>query len=306
VAQLPPKISVVIPTKDEQGAIAPIVQSCKESLEGIDHEIVVVDASTDNTPTEAIRAGARVVKQIGQGGVGEALVQGFYWVRGEHIAFFDGDGTYNPQDLHQLVEPLLKNEADVVNGNRFADMEHGAMPFTNKMGNHFLTWLGNLLFHTDIKDSQSGMKAFRREALRGMSLFERGFPFCSEFLAEASGLNLRIAEVGISYRRRVGKSKLKPASAGPKIFWASIKMLRDYDPLLLFAGVGLLLMAAGFYFAWPVAAEYVTQGTFRMLGRALIAIGFWLTGILCLFTGFILDAVNYTVKKMENRLAARS
>jgi len=43
-----------------------------------------------------------------------------------------------------------------------------------------------------------------------------------------------------------------------------------------------------------------------MLGRALIAIGFWLTGILCLFTGFILDAVNYTVKKMENRLAARS
>jgi glycosyltransferase involved in cell wall biosynthesis len=306
VKVLAPSISVVIPTKDEEDAIAAIVADCKKSLEGVDHEVIVVDASTDNTPTQAIRAGAKLVKQIGQGGVGQALTQGFYWARGEYIAFFDGDGTYDPKDLHRIVEPLLSGEADLVNGNRFADIEKGAMTITNRVGNHILTWVGNLFFTTRIKDSQSGMKAFRKDVFRRMSLSERGFPFCSEILGEASKLNLRIVEVGISYRRRIGKSKLKPAFAGPAIFWASIKMLRDYDPLLLFTGIGLVLLAVGFYTAWPVVTEYVTQGTFRMLGRALVSIFCWFTGILSIFTGFILDSVNYTVKRMETRLTAES
>lgn len=303
---LPPKISVVIPTKDEQDAIATIIEGSKQALEGVDHEIIVVDASTDDTATEAVRAGAKIVKQIGQGGVGEALVQGFYWSRGEHIVFFDGDGTYDPRDIHKVVEPLLDDEADFVNGNRFNKMEKGAMNFGNMIGNHLLTWAGNILFHTNIKDSQSGMKAFRRDVLRRITLGERGFPICSELIAEASNMNMRIVEVGISYRQRIGKSKLNPASAGPKILWASLKLLRDYDPLLLFTGFGLLLLAAGFLVAWPVIVEYVTHGTFRLLGRALIAVFCWLGGLLSIFTGFILDAVNYTVKKMESRLSRQS
>jgi len=300
------KISVVIPTKDEQDAIATIIEESKKALEGIEHEIVVVDASNDNTPTEAVRAGARVVRQIGQGGVGEALVQGFYWIRGEHVVFFDGDGTYDPQDMRKVLEPLLAGEADFVNGNRFANMEKGSMNLSNKIGNSLLTLVGNILFHTSIKDSQSGMKAFRRDALKRMTLGESGFPICSELIAEASSMNLRIAEVGISYRRRIGKSKLNPASAGPKILWASLKLLRDYDPFLLFTGFGLLLLATGFLIAWPVIVEYLTIGTFRLLGRALIAVFCWLSGLLCIFVGFILDAVNYTVKKMEARLSKAS
>lgn len=62
---LPPKISVVIPTKNEQGSIASVIEESRKSLNGIDHEIIVIDASTDNTPTEAIKAGAKLVKQIG-------------------------------------------------------------------------------------------------------------------------------------------------------------------------------------------------------------------------------------------------
>ena len=104
------KISVVIPTKDEQDAVATIIEESRKALGGVEHEIVVVDASSDNTPTEAVRAGARVVRQIGRGGVGEALVQGFYWTRGEHIVFFDGDGTYDPQDMRKVLKPLLAGE----------------------------------------------------------------------------------------------------------------------------------------------------------------------------------------------------
>lgn len=300
------KVSVIIPTKNEEASIAAVIQETDATLEGIEHEIIVVDASGDKTPLEAVRAGAKVVRQIGNGGVGEGLIQGFYWVRGEYVVFFDGDGTYVPKDIHKVIEPLLNNEADLVNGNRFADMEKGAMTLRNRLGNLFLSWLGNMLFHTSIKDSQSGMKAFRRNLLLRVSLWERGFPICSEILAEASKLSMRIIEVGITYKKRIGKTKLNPATAGPSIFLASLRMLRDYDPLFLFLEVGLLLEAAGFIVAWPAIVEYAEFGTFRLLGRALIAVFFWLSGLLSIFAGVILNAFNYTVKKIEARLAQSS
>jgi glycosyltransferase involved in cell wall biosynthesis len=300
---LPPQISVVIPTKNEQGSIAAVIEESRKALDGLDHEIVVVDASTDNTPLEAVRAGAKVVKQIGSGGVGEALIQGFYWCRGHYVVFFDGDGTYVPLEVHKVIEPLLKGEADLVNGNRFFNMEKGAMPLGNKIGNLMLTWLGNMLFHTSVKDSQSGMKAFRRDMLMRVTLWERGFPFCSELLAEASKLGMRIEEVGITYKRRVGITKLNPVTVGPSILWASFKMLRDYDPLFLFFEIGLILEALGFIVAWPVIIEYIQFGVFRLLGRAMIALFCWFAGLLSMFTGIILNGFNYSVKKIEARIA---
>jgi glycosyltransferase involved in cell wall biosynthesis len=300
---LAPKVSVVIPTKNEEKSIRGVIEKVKDVLQGIEYEIIVVDASSDNTPTEAIRAGAKLVKQIGVGGVGEALVQAFYWTRGELVIFFDGDGTYDPADLPKVLDPLLNGDADLVNGDRFYDMEKGAMPFGNKIGNFLLSWLGNMLFHTDIKDSQSGMKAFRRDMLMRVTLWERGFPFCSEILAEASKLGMRITEVGISYRKRVGKTKLNPATTGFRIFVASFRLMRDYDPIFLFFEIGVVLMAAGFIVAWPAIVEYIQYGTFRYLGRALIALFCWIAGLLSIFTGIILEAFNYSVKKIEARLS---
>ncbi|MGD0176593.1 MAG: glycosyltransferase [Candidatus Bathyarchaeia archaeon] len=302
-----PKICVIIPTKNEEKSIRGIVEKTKEALEGVDYEIIVADASTDNTPTEAIKAGARLVKQIGNGGVGEALIQAFYWTKGHFVVFFDGDGTYDPGDIHKLMEPLFNNEADLVNGNRFFDMEKGAMPFGNKLGNIFLTQLGNVLFHTSIKDSQSGMKAFRREMLMRVTLWERGFPFCSEIIAEASKLGMRVTEVGISYRKRLGtQTKLNPASAGFKIFLASLKMMRDYDPFFLFLEIGLVLEAIGFIIAWPAIVEYLEYGIFRLLGRAILAMFCWFAGLLSIFTGIILEGFNYALKKVEARLGQQS
>jgi dolichol-phosphate mannosyltransferase len=146
------------------------------------------------------------------------------------------------------------------------------------------------------------MKAFKKDILKRVTLFERGFPICSELIAEASKLGLRIAEVGITYKRRIGESKLKASSAGPAILRASLRMLLDYDPFFLFTMFGLLLLAAGFAVAWPVITEFVIYGTFRLIGRALIAALCWFAGILSIFTGIILSAINYSVKKMEARL----
>jgi len=299
----PVRVSIIIPTKDEELTIENVVQGCVKVLQGIAHEIIVVDASSDSTVERAVRTGARVVKQVGHGGLGEALVQGFNSSRGDYIVTLDGDGTYDPADLPRALELLLKDQADLVNGNRFAGMEDGAMPLTNRIGNRILTSTGNFLFGTKIMDSQSGFKGFRRGILADLALFEKGFPISSELIAEASKMNMRIKEVGISYKRRIGQTKLSPRKHGPSILWAVLKMLRDYRPLLLFGGIGVVFIAAGFLVAWPIIVTYVEEGSFDLVGRALVAIFCWLAGLISIFTGVILDTVNYTVRKIEGRMA---
>jgi glycosyltransferase involved in cell wall biosynthesis len=221
VRLLSPKISLVIPTKDEQEAIANVIRDCRKALQELDHEIIVVDASEDNTAIEAERAGATLVKQVGRHGPGDALVQGFSIAKREYIIYLDGDGTYDPVDMRKVIEPLLLNEADLVNGNRFANMEKGAMPVTNRLGNRFLTWMGNRIFDTNISASQSGMKGFSRDILARITLLERGLPINSEILPEASKIGLRVSEVGITYKSRIGKSKLNAALAGLNMCWAT-------------------------------------------------------------------------------------
>ncbi len=297
-----PRVSVIIPTKNEEGSIGNVIQGFREALKGISHEIIVVDDSDDNTPREAVNAGARLIGQVGNGGVGEALLQGFYWARGECVVFVDGDSSYNPHDVHKIVEPLISGEADVVNGNRFADMEPGAMPALNKIGNHLLTIALNVLFRTGIKDSQSGFKGFRREVLQTLPLFERGFSICSEVIAEAAKMGLRIAEVGISYRQRVGKTKLNPVTAGPTILWTTLKVVRDYRPLFIFGPIGLGFIALGFVIAWPIITQFMFTGTFLLLGRALLAVFCWLAGLLLIMTAVILDALSYSIRKVESRI----
>jgi glycosyltransferase involved in cell wall biosynthesis len=298
---LRPKISVVIPTKNEEGAIGQVIKEVKTVLNGAESEVVVVDASNDNTPTEAIRAGAKLVKQVGRGGFGEAVMQGVYWSKGDYIVLMDGDGTYDAADIPKLLEPLMKDEADLVNGDRFANMHDGAMRSLNFVGNRLLTKVGNSLFRTDINDSQSGMKAFNRGILTNVALLEKGFAACSELIAEAAKAHLRIAEVGITYKPRIGETKLNPVSVGPAIFWSSLKMLIDYRPVLLFGGVGLAFIALGFVAAWPVILTFVVENRFVQMGRALIALFFWIIGSLSIFTGIILSMINISFQRIRGR-----
>ena len=298
---LRPKVSVIIPTKNEEGAIAQVIKDVKTVLNGAESEVVVVDASNDNTATEAIRAGAKLVRQVGRGGFGEALMQGVYWSKGDYIVVMDGDGTYHAADIPKLLEPLMKDEADLVNGDRFSNMHDGAMRSLNLVGNRLLTRVGNSLFHTDINDSQSGMKAFSRGILTNVALLEKGFSAFSELIAEAAKAHLRIAEVGITYKPRIGETKLNPVSAGASIFWSSLKMLIDYRPILLFGGFGLALIAVGFVVAWPVILIFVVENRFVQLGRALIAMFCWIVGSLSIFTGIILNMINLSFQRIRGR-----
>ncbi len=199
---------------ERKGIIATIQSIPKAELEkkGYDVEILVVDGgSIDKTAELAKKAGAKIV--ISPRGYGKQYKEGFKRAKGDIIVTGDSDGTYPFEKVLSYLEHLEKNDLEFITVNRFAQMEKGAMHFTNKVGNFGLTLFTNILFGFKLKDSQSGMWIFKRDALKSLNLNSDGMPFSQELKIE-SFTKLRSAEINGSYRERLGQTKLMKIKDG--------------------------------------------------------------------------------------------
>jgi len=203
------KVSIIIPTMNEAKSIGAVLDVVHESMErsDLDYEVLIVDTeSTDGTRLIARSKGAIVIEEPRRG-YGRAYKTGFEKAEGDIIATLDADCTYPAEEIPRLCEILISEGLDFITTNRFANLEKGAMTFSHRLGNMVLTATLNLLFGTGIKDSQSGMWIFRREALKDLNLTSDGMPLSEEIKIEALR-KLKTKEVPISYRRRVGDVKL--------------------------------------------------------------------------------------------------
>lgn len=213
-------VSVIIPTLNEAASIGPVIRQVYKFLPGC--EVIVVDSSDDGTDRIASCEGAKVIKQ-GKSGYGAALRSGIEHATGDFVVFLDGDGTYDPSDIPRLLEPLKNGSADLVLGCRFRSKPKN-MPIVRYVGNVILSAFFSLLFGEQVKDTQTGMKGARREALLKMNLNEAGMQFSTEVLTRALKRGLKVSELNIKYNERVGRSKLKPLEDGLRIM---LFMLRE-------------------------------------------------------------------------------
>ena len=239
-----PTISLVIPCLNEEGAIGEVVRKGLRALDalGVPGEVLVVDnGSSDRSVAIARRAGARVVHEPSRG-YGSALRRGFAEARGRYVVIADGDDTYPVDDLRPFVK-LLDEGYDMVNGNRFGGgIQPGAMTWSHRyLGTPLLSLLLRAFTRTDLADSQCGMRAFRRQALRSLDLRAPGMELASEMLVKAARAGLRIGQVPITLAPRVGESKLQTLPDG----WRHLRYLLTASPDHLFLLPGLLLLAFG-------------------------------------------------------------
>ncbi|MBO3839715.1 MAG: glycosyltransferase family 2 protein [Thermoproteota archaeon] len=212
-------VSVIIPTLNEEESIGSVIKGVRKNLP--DAEIIVVDSSDDRTAEIASSLGAIVIKQSRKG-YGAAIRAGLNMARGSILAFMDGDGTYDPSDLKRLVNLVESGCADVATGLRFSSKPIG-MSTARYLGNLVINLLFSFLFLRRIRDTQTGMKVFSREAYLKMRLKEDGMPFSTEILTEACRNCLRIVETNIKYYTRIGVSKLNPFKDGIRIFLFMIR-----------------------------------------------------------------------------------
>ena len=157
-----PKVSVIIPTMNEEEAIGKVLDDVHAALGTTSepYEILIVDTnSKDRTVEIAKEKGARVIDEPRRG-YGRAYKTGFKKARGEYITTLDADCTYPSEDIPNFLDMIEKEDLDFITGDRLTLLKKGSMSSMHRFGNWILSVTARILFHTKLKDSQSGMWFF--------------------------------------------------------------------------------------------------------------------------------------------------
>jgi len=203
------KISVVIPTRDEEGLIGEIVDAVRPYAD----EILVVDGhSRDRTRQIAVDHGARVVLDHGKG-KGEALRLSFDEAAGDVIVFIDADGSHEPKDIPAMVAPIMAGQADMVVGSRGkggSDELHGTVEqFIRYFGSQLIMLAINYRWDVRLTDSQNGFRAIRKDVAKKLGLTSNLTTIEQEMLMKALKRGFRVSEIAShEYERRWGTSKV--------------------------------------------------------------------------------------------------
>jgi len=215
-------LSVIIPMFNEEPTVGDVIDRTKEPLQklGLEYEIIVVDDRSWDKSVEIARGrGAKVYRLKEHMGKGYALRAGFAKAKGDIIATIDSDGSHRPEELPQLLAPILQNKADLVIGSRFS----GPKPTSGKKFNAAGVRIFNLLIKVftgaEVSDSQSGYRVMRSVVLENLSLKSDEYQIESEMLVKIAKKGFRVCEVPISFEQRTyGRSRLDPIVDGVKIF----------------------------------------------------------------------------------------
>ncbi len=194
---------------NEEASIGAVIDEVRAAFQGRDLEILTVDTnSRDRTNEIATAKGARVVAEPRRG-YGRAYKTGFASAAGTYILTLDADLTYPADRFPDLLRPLEAGQADFVAGERMSRLSPDAMTGMHKVGNTMLNVAFRLLYRYPMKDSQSGMWAFRRELLPHLHVIHDGMAFSEELKIEVIRRGYRYREVPIAYRTRMGRKKIR-------------------------------------------------------------------------------------------------
>jgi glycosyltransferase involved in cell wall biosynthesis len=220
-----PEVTVIVPAKNEEDTIAEVVRRLL-ALPIQTQIIVVDDGSTDGTAAQLSQFGSAitVLRNSESLGKGAAIRTALPHAVGEVVVIQDADLEYEPEELPNLVRPILDGKANVVYGTRFLHGMPKGMAWPNRIVNWLLAWTVRLLFWRRLTDEATCYKAIRTSLLRSLDLQCRRFEFCPEVTAKVLRKGERIVEVGIRYHPRskdAGK-KIRWTDA-PVAFWTLLK-----------------------------------------------------------------------------------
>jgi len=285
------KIAVLIPCYNEEKTVEKVVRDFKAVLP--EAVIYVYDNnSSDRTVELAEKAGA-VVRHEYMQGKGNVIRRMFREIDAEVYVMTDGDDTYPAEFAREMVDKVLKHQADMVVGDRLSStyFTENKRPFHN-FGNSLVRGTINRLFHTEIKDIMTGYRAFSYQFVKTFPVLSKGFEIETEMTIHAADKNMQVDNVIIEYRDRPegSESKLNTYSDGAKVLMSIAKLYRNYKPMNFFGLLALVLALISVGFFIPVLMEYIATGLVPKF-PTLIACGFcMMAAIQSVFAGLVLSA----------------
>ncbi|ERH08894.1 MAG: glycosyltransferases involved in cell wall biogenesis [halophilic archaeon J07HX64] len=253
------EVCILVPTYNEAETITAVVEGYRER--GFDDVLVMDGGSTDNTQDLAAAAGARVREQRGSG-KGQAVREAMEYIDRSVVLMVDGDSTYRADEADRMLDPIFTGRAEHVIGNRFANMQSGAMTRLNQVGNRIINRAFRYIHGQNLVDILSGYRAFTRDSFETLSLSAEGFGIETELAVECVSHSIQVEVVPITYEPRPEESEtnLRPVRDGGNIILRLYQMAKTNNPLFYFGSVGATSAFVGVMLAGYVVYDYLVSG----------------------------------------------
>lgn len=302
-------IAVIIPCYNEEITIKKTIQSCQGALPTA--TIYVYDNNSSDRTIQIAQTSGAIVRTEKLQGKGNVVRRMFADIDADIYVMVDGDATYDMANTQELIDILISNNLDMINGRRVTNIK-SAYRRGHRLGNRLLTNAVSMMFGNRFDDLLSGYRIFSRRFVKTFPAMARGFEIETELTVHAMELRMPVAEYDVNYSDRPegSESKLRTYQDGFRILKTIAVLVREERPLTFFGGAFFLLVGLSLLLAWPVFSTYLETGLVPRLPTAILSTGLMLLGFLNLACGLILDTVTLGRRELKRiaylRYAARN
>ena len=287
-----------VPAYNEEGVIGDLI---KKMLPFVDSVVVCDDGSSDLTSKEAEDAGAFVIQHSTNKGKGAALKSLFDYAKHSNadvIVTIDGDGQFLPEEIPKLAKDVENGKSDIVIGYRFETEKD--MPSYRKFGNKILDEVSKKAANLNLRDTQSGFRAYSKQAIAKIHFKNNGFAADSEILIDASEKNLSISEQNVSVLYNTGNktSTNNPVRHGSGVLISLFEMVLMKRPLTFLGIPGLIILVAGIFTSIISLTLFNETGHFSV-PITLVSLVFLTVGLMLILVSGILFSIN---RKISNNM----
>lgn len=305
------RLIINLPAYNEEEKIASTIKRIPRHIDGIDEVFVQVidDGSKDRTFEFAKGAGADFVYTNGVNrGIGKTFrhaAERSLENGADIMVNIDADGQFDPEDIKEIIAPILAKEADMVSADRFDHLKAKNIPFLKDLLNRFAAKVIGNFMNTNIKDLTCGFRAYSNEALLRLNL-PGDFTYTQETIIDALGKGLRIAwvPVEVTYfegrKSRVVKSIFNYVSNSFRII---LKAVRDVRPMKFFGIPGLMLMIVSFVIFFTFLSNYLTDFKITPYRNQLFfSAGFFIVGLQFFVFALMADMIKSNRRLIEDTM----
>ena len=238
-------------------------------------------------------------KNLGYGAGIRSIFQKAKELDADILVTFDADGQHRIEDIQTVLEPLIKNEVDIVIGSRFIDNNDTNIPKYRKIGIKTITNITNRSSNLHLTDSQSGFRAYSKKVLQEITPSEYGMGVSTEILIKASKKEFKIKEVPIVVLYEGDTSTHNPVSHGIAVIMSTMKFISIEHPLKFYGIPGLIFLVVGLFFiVWTIQEFSISRQIITNI--SLIGIGSIILGTMLTMTSIMLYSLVNVVREHNN------